>query len=172
MASLAFQLGTLFRSERDRLLRRVRTVVRNRTDAEDLVQDIFVNMLRHADRPVASPRNYLARAATNAALDHLRRKRVQDAVIHPGLDPALQLVAAQPGAEAILQSRQELMALQGAVAALPPKCRVVFLLSREHGLAMREIALRMGISEKTVEKHLLKAMLRCRAALYAAGREY
>lgn len=146
------QLGALCRSERPRLLRRVRGLLRNQADAEDLVQDVFVNLLRRDLRAIESPRSYLARAATNAVLDHLRHQRVRARVIQEGLDPDREAAGA------------------GAEAALPPKCRVAFLLSRVHGLTMREIAERMEISEKTVEKHLLKAMLRCRAALAAAGR--
>lgn len=172
MSLLVLQLGSLFRTERDRLVRRVRHVVRCRTDAEDLVQDIFLNVLRRKDPLVVqSPRNYLARAATNAALDHIRRQRVRDAILNHRGDDAADAAAQQPGAEAILQSRQELAILHDAIEKLPTKCRVVFVLSREHGLTMRDIARHLGISDKTVEKHLLKALTRCRAALRSAGRE-
>ncbi|MTH35235.1 sigma-70 family RNA polymerase sigma factor [Paracoccus limosus] len=172
MVPLSLQIGALFRSERGRLLRRVGIVLKSQTDAEDLVQDVFVNLLRRDAPQIQQPRNYLTRAATNAALDHLRRKRVREAVVQTGLDPAHQAPAPQPPVETILQSRHELAILRAAIAGLPPKCRVAFLLSRDHGLSMREIAGQMGVSESTVEKHLLKAMLRCRAALQAAGREF
>ncbi len=172
MSSLVLQLGSLFRSERDRLVRRVRHVVHSRTDAEDLVQDVFLNVLhREGRRDVQSPRNYLARAATNAALDHLRRQRVRNEILDCSRETATEVAAEQPGTEAIVQSRQELAILHHTVEQLPKRCRAVFLLSRDHGLTMREIAERLDISEKTVEKHLLKAMTRCRAALRAAGRE-
>lgn len=172
MTSLVLHLGSLFRSERDRLLRRVRHVVHCRTEAEDLVQDVFLNLLRRDCRvEIRSLRNYLTRAATNAALDHLRRQRVRNAILDHHCDNAAAAVAPQPGTEAILQSRQELAILHDAIEKLPEKCRIVFLLSREHGLTMRDIADRMQISDRTVEKHLLKAMTRCRAALRAAGRD-
>lgn len=172
MSPIVLQLGSLFRSERDRLVRRVGHVVRCRTEAEDLVQDVFLNVLRRDIRlDIHSPRNYLSRAATNAALDHLRRQRVREAVLGRHCEDAGDAAAQQPGTEAIVQSRQELALLNRAVDELPTKCRIAFLLSRDHGLTMREIAGRMNISEKTVEKHLLKAMTRCRASLRAAGRE-
>ena len=48
-----------------------------------------------------------------------------------------------------------------ALAALPEACRHAFLLNRFDGLSQREIALRMGISEKTVERHVLRALGAC-----------
>ncbi|QRZ12955.1 sigma-70 family RNA polymerase sigma factor [Paracoccus methylovorus] len=120
MSSIVLQLGSLFRSERDRLVRRVRHVIRSRTDAEDLVQDVFLNVLHREDRrDVQSPRNYLARAATNAALDHLRRQRVRSEILDCSREIAADVAAEQPGTEAIVQSRQELVVLHHTVEQLP-----------------------------------------------------
>jgi len=71
----------------------------------------------------------------------------------------------------VLQSRQELELLRQAIEQLPPVCKAVFLLSRDHGLSMREIAERLDIKPKTVEKHIQRAMTTCRQALRAAGRQ-
>jgi RNA polymerase sigma-70 factor (ECF subfamily) len=51
------------------------------------------------------------------------------------------------------------------VAELPEKCRIVFQLSREEGLSQKEIALRTGISEKTVEGHISRALQALRTNL-------
>ena len=50
-----------------------------------------------------------------------------------------------------------------AVAALPEKCRQVFLLRKVHGLAHKEIAKRMSLSVSSVEKYLLRGILECKA---------
>ncbi len=50
-----------------------------------------------------------------------------------------------------------------AVAALPEKCRQVFLLRKVHGLAHKEIAERMSLSVSSVEKYLLRGILECKA---------
>ena len=64
------------------------------------------------------------------------------------------------------QSYQDLRAqLQASVAALPEKCRLVFRLSREQGLSLREIAAQLDISQKTAEAHLTKALKTLRSQL-------
>ena len=77
---------------------------------------------------------------------------------------------AWPAADQVVAARQELDILRQAVGDLPDKCRTVFVLYRGRGLTMRQIAERLGISEKTVEKHIAKAMLHCRGRLRLAGR--
>jgi RNA polymerase sigma factor (sigma-70 family) len=62
-----------------------------------------------------------------------------------------------------LIARQELRRLALAIDELPPRCREVFLLSRFESMANGEIAIRLGISRNMVEKHLIKALLHCRA---------
>lgn len=148
----------------------VRRLVGSPSAAEDLVQDVFVNVLRGARQgEVDNPRAYLSRCATNVALDHLRRERVRTRIAPAEALTGSEICAA-PLQDAIVQGRQELELLQEAVESLPPMCKAVFLLSRDHGLTMREIAERLGISAKTVEKHIQRAMTSCRQALRAAGR--
>lgn len=53
------------------------------------------------------------------------------------------------------------------VAELPEKCRIVFQLSREQGLSQKEIASELGISEKTVEGHLTKALKNLKTGLHS-----
>ena len=77
----------------------------------------------------------------------------------------------EPGPDAVVGAREELAILAEAVRELPEKCRIVFLLYRGQGLTMREIAARLQISEKTVEKHIARAMVHCRARLQAARRQ-
>jgi RNA polymerase sigma factor (sigma-70 family) len=59
-----------------------------------------------------------------------------------------------------VSARQELDQLRVIVASLPQRCRRVFELRKLDGLSHRDVALRMGISEKTVEAHLTRALAR------------
>ena len=150
----------------------VRRLVGNPTAAEDLVQDVFVKVIRASHQEaIDNTRAYLARCATNAALDHLRRESTRSRYIVPDDLLAAREACNAPLQDTVLQSRQELELLRQAVEQLPPVCKAVFLLSRDHGLSMREIAERLDIKPKTVEKHIQRAMTTCRQALRAAGRQ-
>lgn len=170
MSVSAINLASLYVSERSRLNRFVRRLVGNRAAAEDLVQDAFLNLLRAQTAEIGCTRAYLSRTARNLAIDHLRRERAQ-ARRHDDAGLVDAAVCDRPSPEAVVQARQEFAALLRVIDRLPVKCRVVFLLSREHGLTMKEIAQRLGIAEKTVEKHLMRAMVDCRRELRAIGRE-
>ncbi|GLK73521.1 DNA-directed RNA polymerase sigma-70 factor [Ancylobacter dichloromethanicus] len=169
--ALATDLGFLFRTEHERLMRAMRRLVGSPNTAEDLVQDVFVGLLRgSAFADAENKQAYLARCATNMALDHLRRERARARYLCGSDLSDCEVACTAPLPDETLQGVQELALLRRTVDQLPPKCRVVFLLSRDHGLTMREIAARLGLSEKTVEKHIARAMTQCRQALRAAGR--
>ncbi len=156
----------------------LRRFLRRRTGspsmADDVVQETWLRAHASDAALPDNPRAYLYRMAGNMAVDHVRRARVRqggaeaasqedlapDQVPGPGADPL----------EAVI-SQKELAALEAAVRELPARCREVFLLYRGQGLTMREIARRLSISDKTVEKHIARAMVHCRARLREAGRE-
>ena len=110
---------------------------------------------------IRNPRAYLYRVAANLAIDRLRQdQRRQDVV---SAEPIPETISDnQPLPDQVLAGRQAYHLLQAAIRDLPEKCRQVFLLYRGEGLTMQQIADRQGISVKTVEKHIAKAMLACR----------
>lgn len=129
---------------------------------EDAAQDVFLRLLvKPPTALIDNPRGYLLRSARNLAIDLQRTGRSvpllvpiedhQDALPDPASDPAR-----------IAEARQHLRALASGIEALPPKCRNVFFLHRFEGLTQAGIADHLGISEKTVEKHLACAMLHLR----------
>ncbi len=59
--------------------------------------------------------------------------------------------------------------IEEAILLLPPKCKEVFLLSRESGMKNKQIAETLGISVKAVEKHITKAIKQIRLALEEKG---
>lgn len=128
----------------------------------DAAQDIFLRLLvKPPMAPIHSPRGFLLRTARNFAIDLLRAGNSrpvlvpiedhEDTLLDPVSDPAR-----------IVEARQRLHALASGIETLPPKCRNVFFLHRFEGLTQDEIAGRVGISAKMVEKHLARAMLHLR----------
>lgn len=67
-------------------------------------------------------------------------------------------IASNSSPEAQVAARQELGQLAHAIAALPPQCREAFRLRRVAGLTQAEVARTMGLSQRTVEKHMSKAV--------------
>ena len=132
-------------------------------DAADLAQEAWTRLMRYRhDQPSQSRRSLLFTIARNVLNNHWRWSAQRQ--IEQSADfGRMEVVSETPGPEREWQSRRYLQALEAAVAGLPHKCRTVFLLSRVEGLSNAQVALRCGISVKMVEKHLTKAILRCRA---------
>ena len=148
--------------------------------AEEVVQETWIRANSRSASLPDNPRAYLYRVAGNLAVDHIRRQgarsRVEQSPEGSGADGdsavALeQLPSPAPGPADTAISLQQLAILSQAVEELPDKCREVFLLYRGRDLSMREVAKRLGIAEKTVEKHIARAMVHCRKRLREAGRE-
>lgn len=138
--------------------------------AADVTQDAWIKMATATSQdPIDNPRAYLYRVAGNLAIDRLRQSALRarlDADVPPEGDGSAGLTP-----ERVAAGRQEYAVLLAAVEELPEKCRAAFLLYRGRGLSMREVAERLDISPKTVEKHVARAMLHCRARLAAARGE-
>ncbi|MGE0716908.1 MAG: RNA polymerase sigma factor [Alphaproteobacteria bacterium] len=162
-------LARLAEAHYDELLAFVRRRVGSAALAMEIVQETWLRAAADPDRPVADGRAYLYRIAANLAVDRLRRERLESAYSVPGPPPP-DIAADAPSPERAAVGRQELAVLEAAIAELPERCREVFLLHRADGLTMRAIAARLAISEKTVEKHIARALLHCRQRLAAARR--
>jgi RNA polymerase sigma-70 factor (ECF subfamily) len=81
------------------------------------------------------------------------------------LDDTLEWECPKPHPEAMIILRQQCELLLDAIAALPVQCRHVFLLRKIDELSYAQIAGKLAISEKTVQRHLVKAMLHCHRRL-------
>lgn len=139
-------------------------MLRDTAAAEEVAQDVLLELWRRrASLDTGDePGPYLIRAVRNRTLNRLRHARVASRAA-PLLAVDETSPAAGPAAEAV---ESELAAAIGAaVATLPPGCRQVFLLSRSDGLRYAEIAARLGISPKTVEAQMGRALRLLRARL-------
>ena len=144
-------------------------MLRSRAVAEEVVQDVMLELWRRREALAVeeSLRAYLFRATRNRALNHLRHDRVE----RRGEPHLVGEVADQPAAPSVLVEEEIEVALRAAVSELPDRCREVFELSRVHGLRYAEIASALGISVKTVEAQMGKALriLRDRLAPWLPG---
>ena len=131
---------------------------RNRSDLEDFRQEIYENVLEAAE--VARPEQtkpFLFATARNLLINRLQRENIVPIEVMADLD-ALGVAADEAGPERSTLARDTLRRLQAALESLPPRSRQALLLKRVDGLSVREIAIRMGISEQSVANHIARGV--------------
>ena len=132
--------------------------------AEDLVQDLYVKLAtREAATAAENPVAFIYRAATNLLLDRTRgegRAAAREAAWRHTAHRTLggEDVADEPPADEAAASRQRLRQLVEAVAELPPQMQRAFRLHKLEGLSHADTARVMGLSVKSVEKHVSAAL--------------
>jgi len=150
---------------RPELMRYICSRVNNEADAADLVQETCSRAVRYRSDPhLGDLRSMLFRIANNLVVDFYRSNSRHHADAHVGLEDAGQLTANDRPQLEQVAATQTLAILKQTIIELPPKCRLVFMLSRFDGIQNHVIAERLDISIKMVEKHIARAMLACRAA--------
>jgi len=127
-----------------------------REEIHDLRQEIYVRIYEAAAkaRP-AMPKSFLFTTARHLMTDRLRRGRVVSIEAVGDLD-VLNVLIDEVSPERRMGARQELKRLTDAFDRLPDRCREVVWLRRVEELSQKQVAARMGISEKTVEKQVAK----------------
>lgn len=137
--------------------------------AREIAQDTY-EQLHRMYRPdqVLFPRAMLFKVATNYALMHLRRRRVESAVI--GGPAGMEQVPDHAGGpDRQLMADQIAQRLAQVIQALSPPLRAVFVLAHVQGKPRKEIATHLGISERRVDKRMTRALRQCRMQLSSQG---
>jgi RNA polymerase sigma-70 factor (ECF subfamily) len=130
--------------------------LKNKTDAEELVQDVFLKIWTRREQ-LDTSRNvkaYIYKIAVNCIYDLIKKKNLE----HAFADFSGQNF--QPGVESLwnevvwndMHSR-----FNNLVDQMPEKRKVIFLMSREEGLTNQQIASRLSISKRTVENQIYRA---------------
>jgi RNA polymerase sigma-70 factor (ECF subfamily) len=142
------------------LFRVAHSILRNRAEAEDVLQDTFVRVLQHRRSlpAVRDMRVWLVRIAWNLALDRRRRVRPEQM---DGVFAASLGAVTVPADRALGESRQ-LAALLEAIERLPKVERQVLLLCAVEELSTAEVAKVVGKSESAVRALLYRARSRLR----------
>ena len=132
--------------------------------AKDIVQNVLVKMWHNRKNIDISTslKSYLYRAVFNEFATEYNKGKQRGKML---------LQIKREVLDNIVEMDNELMEekiklLDAAIEKLPEKCRKVFLLSKKQGYRYKEIATHLNISEKTVEKHISRAIHRIKQTLY------
>jgi RNA polymerase sigma factor (sigma-70 family) len=134
------------------------------SDVDDLIQDAYARLWNVEFTRITNARSYLFAVIRNLLLEHARRARIIP-MERLGEIEMLRIPSEEPGPDRRVGARQELERLERTVAGLPEQCRRAFQLQKFQCLSQREIALKMNITEGTVEKYLATALARVLDAL-------
>ena len=160
------ELEDLFEQHHQQVFHAAYRVTGNASDAEDVLQTVFLRLMRRLDQIDLSrgAGGYLHRAAVNAALDLVRSKRATTSVPLNGVNHTL-TADDEPDPERRQASTELRSQLRTALAALSPRAAEVFVLRHFEGLGNREIAEVLDTSPGVVAVTLHRATRRLRTAL-------
>jgi RNA polymerase sigma factor (sigma-70 family) len=140
------------------------------SDVDDLIQDAYARLWSVEFTRITNARSYLFAVVRNLLLEHARRARIVP-MERLGEIEMLRIPSDEPGPDRRVNARQELEKLERMVAGLPEQCRRAFQMQKFQCLSQRQIALKMNITERTVEKYLATALARVLDALKQEGEE-
>ncbi len=144
-------------------------IVHNQQAAKDVVQDVFVRLWTNREKIniQTSVLGYLKQSVMNASIDNQRRayetrkvrwdssSRLEEATVQ----------TATTHVEHDVEAKETQALVERAIAQLPERCRLIFILSRQQGLSYKQIAEKLEISPKTVENQMSKALKTLRQTL-------
>jgi RNA polymerase sigma-70 factor, ECF subfamily len=158
-------LEALFREHHGAVFRAAYRVTGNAADAEDVLQTVFTRILRREEQPDLSETasSYLHRAAVNAALDLVRRRKRARAVDLEPLNEVLE--DGEPGPERRRDSRELAGRLREAMGRLSPRQSEIFAMRYLEGMDNIDIARLLGSSQTAVAVLLHRARHRLQKEL-------
>lgn len=140
------------------------TMVNDATLAEEMIHQVFLKILER-NEPITihtSVKSYLYRCVHNECINHMKHQKVKQAWQEHTVNNMKAHTENSPGK---LQYQELEQRLRKAINELPEQCRTIFQLSRFEELKYTEIAGQLGISVKTVENQMSKALKRLRTKL-------
>ena len=138
-------------------------------DVDDVVQDSLLRIwTAFAGRQIGCARAFLFKIARNRALDLLRHDQASPLVAVRDL-AALPVAEDGPTPADVLTTAEKIELVAAAIADLPDRCREIVVLRKLSGLSQREVAQRLGLSERTVEVQVARGTRRCADYLRRRG---
>jgi len=133
-----------------------KAMVKNPAIAEDIAQNSFMKLWlnRFILQPGLSVKNYLYVIARNEAINYLRSAQTKNV----GLGAQQDIHQQDPTVDDWMSFAETTTLLQNNIEALPPQRRTIFKMSRYEHLSNMEIAVKLNLSVRTVEKHIELAL--------------
>ena len=154
----------LFETYREPLMRYVTDLLSGPDDAEDIVQETYVRLLRakDLDRSESRTRGYIFTIARNLAFDRFRHRKVEGYQV-PYEDAGLS--SSEPQPERIVDFEQGIEIVKQCLLELKPRSRQVFLMRTSEDLTFQQIGECLGIGKRTAEREMKNALDYCQSKL-------
>ena len=134
-------------------------ILRNRADAEDVVQDVFLKLLKNVPTEISNGRAYIFQTVRNTAISRLRRRNFETSTNPEELLPLLRNDEAEDGgSDSVAEQFEELM------EELDDEEREIFTLHVDAELGFREIAKMTGLSTASVFRRYRSAIRKLRSS--------
>ena len=144
--------------------------IRGKADAADLVQEVYLRMLRISDQEaIRKPVAYLYTVANNLVKEHAVIERRRASSIDIDEAPDHEQLETLPDFDGDLDATQRAARLRVVLAQLRPKCRSAVVLRFTHGLSYRAIATHLGMSPQMARKYVAQALGHCRRRMARLG---
>lgn len=154
----------IFRAHHTMLCNVAYAMVKDKSTAEDIVQDVFLNLWKKRTELVIDTnlKGYLYRAVSNSCLNYLQSYHKKNFKLYEGFDD--HQVGFELPQDQMDYERLERL-IEEAIDRLPPRCKAIFILSRFEGMKQQQIAETLQLSLKTVENQMGIALSKLREDL-------
>ena len=138
-------------------------------DVDDVIQESYLRLWKvRATQPIRSAKAFLFTVARRLAIDVHRRNRTSPVDLVGDL-ATVPVIEERRSIADTAGVQEKVALLVEALAALPPRCREIFMLRKLDGFSQRDVAIRLGLSERTIEEQVARGMKRCEEFLRRRG---
>jgi len=144
--------------------------VRQRADASDLAQEVYLRMLRVKDiSAIRDSEAYLYSVASNLAKEHAGSDRRRGVSVDIEDMTIQEQLAERPRFDGEILAAQQTDRLRAVLRGLPPKCHAAVVLQYVHGLSHQQIGERLQVSPRMVKQYVAQALSQCRRRMARWG---
>ena len=141
-----------------KLFRFVKGFTRNRELSEEIVSDVFINLWRRRQhiREINNLNVYLYVSARNITFNYLKKLNRENLINLDDVEVEPEAPFSDPGQ--VMITREMNTKIKEAINQLPPRCKLIFIMVKEHGLTYKQTAQVLHLAESTVENQLSIAL--------------